>query len=59
MHAYERRWDASLHVDPQQEIKLSHSQNEVSIQHLASDEEVNILNSILKMRLTIVSSVSG
>ncbi|CAI5787428.1 repeat-containing 41 isoform X1 [Podarcis lilfordi] len=39
MHAYERRWDASLHVDPQQEIKLSHSQNEVSIQHLASDEE--------------------
>ncbi|XP_062984027.1 WD repeat-containing protein 41 [Elgaria multicarinata webbii] len=39
MQAYEHNWDASLHVDPQQEIKLSHSRNEVSIQHLASDEE--------------------
>ncbi|XP_042305616.1 WD repeat-containing protein 41 isoform X2 [Sceloporus undulatus] len=39
MQAYECNWDASLHVDPQQEIKLSHSQNEVSVQHLASDEE--------------------
>ncbi|XP_020659736.3 WD repeat-containing protein 41 [Pogona vitticeps] len=39
MQAYERNWDASLHVDPQQEIKLSHSQNEVSIQYLASDKE--------------------
>lgn len=44
MQAYERNWDASLHADPQQEIKLSHSQNEVSIQHLASDDEVNIFN---------------
>ncbi|XP_077203453.1 WD repeat-containing protein 41 [Paroedura picta] len=39
MQAYECNWDASLHVDPQQEIKLSHSQNKISIQHLASDEE--------------------
>ncbi|XP_061476267.1 WD repeat-containing protein 41 isoform X2 [Rhineura floridana] len=39
MHAYECSWDASLHVDPQQEIKLSHSQNEISIQHLAFDDE--------------------
>ncbi|XP_053155994.1 WD repeat-containing protein 41 isoform X2 [Hemicordylus capensis] len=39
IQAYECNWDASLHVDPQQEIKLSHSQQEVSIQHLASDDE--------------------
>uniref|UniRef100_A0ACB8EQ05 WD repeat-containing protein 41 n=1 Tax=Sphaerodactylus townsendi TaxID=933632 RepID=A0ACB8EQ05_9SAUR len=39
MQAYECNWDASLHVDPQQEIKLSYSQNKISIQHLASDEE--------------------
>ncbi|KAH0628007.1 hypothetical protein JD844_008652 [Phrynosoma platyrhinos] len=39
VQAYECNWDASLHVDPQQEIKLSHSQSEVSVQHLASDEE--------------------
>ncbi|XP_015274966.1 PREDICTED: WD repeat-containing protein 41 [Gekko japonicus] len=39
MQAYECNWDASLHVDPQQEIKLSHSQNKISIQHLASDEK--------------------
>ena len=46
MQAYERNWDASLHVDPQQEIKLSHSQNEVSIQYLASDKEVKKINSM-------------
>ncbi|XP_003216404.2 WD repeat-containing protein 41 isoform X1 [Anolis carolinensis] len=39
MQAYECNWDTSLHADPQQEIKLSHSQSEVSVQHLASDEE--------------------
>lgn len=46
IQAYECNWDASLHADLQQEIKLSHSQNEISIQHLASDDEVNILISL-------------
>lgn len=49
MQAYESSWDASLHVDPQQEIKLSHSQNKVSVEHLASDEEVKAFN-IIKLQ---------
>ncbi|KAG8131008.1 putative WD repeat-containing protein [Naja naja] len=39
MRAYECNWDASLHVNPQQEIKLSQSQNEMSIQDLTCDDE--------------------
>ncbi|XP_034296979.1 WD repeat-containing protein 41 isoform X4 [Pantherophis guttatus] len=39
MQGYECNWDASLHVNPQQEIKLSQSQNEMSIQDLTSDHE--------------------
>ncbi|XP_066469612.1 WD repeat-containing protein 41 [Tiliqua scincoides] len=39
IQAYECNWDASLHADLQQEIKLSHNQNAISIQHLASDDE--------------------
>lgn len=43
MRAYECSWDASLHVNPQQEIKLSQSQSEMSIQDLTSDDEVKII----------------
>uniref|UniRef100_A0A8D0HG41 WD repeat-containing protein 41 n=1 Tax=Sphenodon punctatus TaxID=8508 RepID=A0A8D0HG41_SPHPU len=32
-------WDSPLHPDAQQEIKLSQNQNEISVQHLTSDEE--------------------
>ncbi|XP_039208741.1 WD repeat-containing protein 41 isoform X2 [Crotalus tigris] len=39
MRAYECSWDASLHVNPQQEIKLSQSQSEMSVQDLTSDNE--------------------
>ncbi|KAL7988977.1 hypothetical protein Chor_007896 [Crotalus horridus] len=41
MRAYECSWDASLHVNPQQEIKLSQSQSEMSVQDLTSDNEVS------------------
>ncbi|ETE71367.1 WD repeat-containing protein 41, partial [Ophiophagus hannah] len=39
MRACECNWDASLHVNPQQEIKLSQSQNETSVQDLTCDDE--------------------
>lgn len=47
MRGYECNWNASLHVNPQQEIKLSQSQNEMSIQDLTSDDEVKII--VIKM----------